>query len=408
MAKINPSYLNLSKNYLFSEITARVKVHLSKNPSKRLIRLGIGDVTKPFIPAIITALQKAVAEQGTKEGFRGYGPELGYDFLREAIAKTEYDGMGIQADEIFVSDGAKCDIGNLQEIFSLDTKMCISEPSYPVYIDSNVMSYRGGPANTKGCHPELIYLPSLPENNFLPVLPSVVPDVIYLCYPNNPTGTVMTKDQLAVWVNYAKANDCVIIFDAAYESFIREPGIPHSIYEVPGAIDVAIECRSYSKTAGFTGLRCGSTVVPRSVMGTAPNGERVPFRDLWARRQTTKYNGCPYIVQRGAEAVHTPEGKAQTRVVIDEYMANANKLRQAFEDLGLFVVGGKNAPYVWVKLPDGTRSWDFFDRLLAEACIVGTPGVGFGPTGEGCFRFTGFGTVEDTEEAIERLKSFKF
>lgn len=406
MALVNPYYGNLTGSYLFSEISRRVGAFAKENPDKKLIRLGIGDVTSPLVPSVIAALHKAVDEQATAEGFRGYGPEQGYDFLREAIAEDCFKGLGITADEVFVSDGAKCDIGNFQELFDISCKVAITDPVYPVYADSNVMAGRTG-AQREGRFAGMVYLPCRAGNDFVPELPKERPDLIYLCYPNNPTGTVLTKEQLQVWVDYAKANDSVILFDAAYEAYISTPGVPHSIYELPGAADVAVEFRSYSKLAGFTGLRCGYAVLPKNVTGKTVDGGRVPLRDLWLRRQTTKYNGCPYIVQRAAEAVHSPKGKAEAQALINGYMKNARMIRTAFEGLGLKVYGGADAPYVWVKLPDGMDSWDFFDALLKGANIVGTPGAGFGPSGEGCFRLTGFGNPEMTKEAVERLSGFK-
>lgn len=404
MANINEYYLDLPGGYLFAEISRRVAEHVAAKPKQRLIRLGIGDVTRPFPPSIIAALQAAVAEQATPENFKGYGPEQGYAFLRDTIVSTEYSGLGISADEIFVSDGAKCDLGNFPEIFSPDCKVAITDPVYPAYADVNVMAGRGGRLGHDGRFSRLIYLPCTAENNFIPALPTEWPDIIYLCYPNNPTGTVLSKEQLKVWVDYARKVDAVIFFDAAYESYIREPGIPHSIYEIEGARDVAIEFRSYSKTAGFTGLRCGFVVVPKTVTGRAPDGARISLHALWGRRQSTKYNACPYIVQRAAEAAHSPQGKAETKAIIDGYLANARLIKEAFEGLGLSVAGGVNGPYVWVKLPEGMDSWEFFATLLREADIVGTPGAGFGPSGKQYFRLTGFGDAVDTREAIERLK----
>ncbi|MCC8194777.1 MAG: LL-diaminopimelate aminotransferase [Deltaproteobacteria bacterium] len=405
MADINANYLNLRSSYLFSEIAARVAAHAAKNPDQKIIRLGIGDVTQPLVPSVIKALQDAVNEQSTAAGFKGYGPEQGYDFLREAIVKDSYPGLGIGADEIFVSDGAKCDVGNFQELFATGCKVAITDPVYPVYADANVMAGRGGAPDGSGRFAGMIYLPCTAENGFVPELPKEKPDLIYLCYPNNPTGTVLTRDQLKVWVDYARKNDAIIFYDSAYECFIREPGIPHSIYEVDGAREVAVEFRSYSKTAGFTGLRCGYAVVPKTVTGKAPDGSRVALNTLWNRRQTTKYNGCPYIVQRAAEAVHSAQGKKEVTAVVEGYLANSKLIKNAFEKMGLTVVGGTNAPYVWVKVP--MNSWDFFTLLLEKAGVVGTPGAGFGPSGQEYFRLTGFGSPENTREAIERLRSLK-
>ena len=405
MATINTNYLNLRSSYLFSEIASRVAAHAAKNPDQKIIRLGIGDVTQPLVPSVVKALQAAVAEQATATGFKGYGPEQGYDFLREAIVRDCYTGLNIAADEIFVSDGAKCDVGNFQELFATDCKVAITDPVYPVYADANVMAGRGGAPDDSGRFAGMIYLPCTAENDFVPDLPAEKPDLIYLCYPNNPTGTVLTKDQLKVWVDYARKNDAVIFYDSAYECFIREPGIPHSIYEVEGAHEVAIEFRSYSKTAGFTGLRCGYVVVPKAVTCKNPGGSRVALNGLWNRRQTTKYNGCPYIVQRAAEAVHTPQGKKEVLAVVEGYLANAKVIKSAFETIGLPVVGGANAPYVWVKLP--TDSWEFFSLLLEKIGVVGTPGAGFGPSGQKYFRLTGFGSLENTKEAVERIQTLK-
>lgn len=406
MALVNPNYANLAGSYLFSEIARRVSAFAAANPDKKLIRLGIGDVTSPLVPSVVAALHRAVEEQASATGFRGYGPEQGYDFLREAIVADCFAGLGVTADEIFVSDGAKCDVGNFQELFDVSCKVAITDPVYPVYADSNVMAGRAG-AQRDGRFAGMIYLPCNAENDFVPALPEERPDLIYLCYPNNPTGTVLTAAQLQVWVDYARENDCVILYDAAYEAFISTPEVPHSIYEVPGAREVAVEFRSYSKLAGFTGLRCGYVVLPKSVTGKTADGGRVSLRDLWLRRQTTKYNGCPYIVQRAAEAVHSPAGKAETGAVIARYLENSRRIRQAFEGLGLKVYGGTDAPYVWVKLPENMGSWEFFDALLQGANIVGTPGAGFGPSGEGYFRLTGFGNPETTAEAAERLAGFR-
>lgn len=406
MATINTHYMNLPGSYLFSEIARRVAAYTQGHPDARIIRLGIGDVTSPLAPSVIAALHEAVEEQAQVSGFHGYGPEQGYAFLRETIAESCYKGLGITADDIFISDGAKCDIGNFPEILGASCRVAITDPVYPVYADSNVMAGRGGPMGADGRFAGLIYLPCTAANGFIPELPKERPDVIYLCYPNNPTGTVLTKEQLQVWVDYARVHRSIIFFDAAYEAFISSPGIPHSIYEIDGAEEVAVEFRSYSKTAGFTGLRCGFTVVPKALYGTTEGagGKQVALRDLWQRRQSTKYNGCPYIVQRAAAAVHTPQGQRETRAQIAGYMENVACIRQGFEGLGLSVVGGKDAPYVWVRLPEGMDSWRFFDMLLDKAGIVGTPGVGFGPSGEGYFRLTGFGQAAHTQEAMERLR----
>ena len=402
MATLTPYYQNLVGSYLFAEIARRVQAHAAQKTDSPIIRLGIGDVTTPLVPAVVSALHKAVDEQATAEGFRGYGPEQGYAFLREAIVRDCYSHLDIEADEVFVSDGAKCDIGNFQELFDQSCRVAITDPVYPVYVDSNVMAGRTGRC-TEGAFEGLLYLPCTAENGFVPSLPQERPDIIYLCFPNNPTGTVLRREQLQNWVDYARENECVILFDAAYDAYIRTPGIPHSIYELPGAKEVAVEFRSYSKGAGFTGLRCGYVVVPKTVKGRLADGSGQSLHSLWLRRQTTKYNGCPYIIQRAAEAVHTPEGKAQCRAIIDKYMVNAECIRNAFSKMGLSVYGGVDAPYVWVKLPEGMDSWKFFDLLLRQANIVGTPGAGFGPSGEGYFRLTGFGRAEDTQEAAMRL-----
>ena len=406
MTTINPYYAHLAGSYLFAEIARRVQEYSRENPGNKLIRLGIGDATQPLSPAVIQALSNAVAEQATPEGFRGYGPEQGYAFLRETIAASCYEGLSITADDIFVSDGAKSDIGNFQELFDGNCRVAITDPVYPVYVDSNVMAGRAQGLQEDGRFKGLIYLPCTAGNNFIPELPTERPDIIYLCYPNNPTGTVLTRSQLARWVAYAREQEAVILFDAAYESYISSPDIPHSIYEIEGARDVAVEFRSYSKTAGFTGLRCGYVVVPSTVQGKDASGRAVSLRDLWLRRQTTKFNGCPYIIQRAAQAVHSPEGQAQAKAIIDLYMANATRIRGAFEHIGLKVAGGIDAPYVWVALPEGMDSWAFFTALLTRVQIVGTPGSGFGPSGQGYFRLTGFGNPEETLEAVERLKGF--
>jgi len=406
MASININYLNLPGDYLFLEISRRLQAYAAKNPKRNIIRLGIGDVTQPLVPAVMSALSAAVLEQGNNETFRGYGPEQGYAFLREAIASACYAGLGISAGDVFISDGSKCDIGNFQEILSPKSRVAITDPVYPVYADSNVMAGRAGRMAANGRFKGLIYLPCTVDNDFVPQLPEERPDIIYLCYPNNPTGTVLSREQLSQWVNYAREHEAIILFDAAYESFIRTPGIPHSIYEIDGADEVAVEFRSYSKSAGFTGLRCGFVVVPPKVRARGLRGKIVSLRELWSRRQSTKYNGCPYIVQRAAQAVHGVEGQRQTSAVIASYLHNAGCIRRAFESLGLPAVGGIDAPYVWVRLPEGTNSWQFFDALLERVHIVGTPGVGFGPCGEGYFRLTGFGNAQETQEAVERLELF--
>ena len=406
MALANHFYQNLAGSYLFSEIAKRVNKYSAENPDKKIIRLGIGDVTKPLPPSVIAALHKAVDEQATAEGFRGYGPEQGYDFLRETIVNDCFAQFGFEKDEIFVSDGAKSDIGNFQELFDISCKVAITDPVYPVYADSNVMAGRAE-AQKDGRFQGIIYLSCTSENNFVPELPKERPDIIYLCYPNNPTGTVLTKEQLKIWVDYARANESIILFDSAYEAFIRTPGVPHSIYEIEGAKECAVEFRSYSKIAGFTGLRCGYVVIPRNLSLKTKNGGSAALRDLWLRRQTTKYNGTPYVVQRAAQAVHGEQGKKEVKELIDAYLLNAKHIREGFANLGLTVDGGVDAPYVWLKLPIND-SWKFFDELLNQVNIVGTPGQGFGLCGEGYFRLTAFGSYENTLEAVERLKKFKF
>jgi len=406
MARINASYQKLKAGYLFPEIGRRVSKFVSENPSAKVIRLGIGDVTEPLPPAIIAAWQQGVAEMGTRSTFRGYGPEQGYDFLREAIAKQDFAARGVRvdADEIFVSDGSKCDTGNILEIFGDDNKVAIVDPVYPVYVDTNVMAGRTGPSNDQGRYEGLVYIPATAENGFVPELPRERVDLIYLCYPNNPTGMVATREQLTRWVEYARANDSIILFDAAYEAFITDPTIPHSIYEIEGARDVAIEFRSFSKTAGFTGVRCAFTVVPKSLTAAGPSGDRVPLHGLWNRRHTTKFNGVSYPVQRAAEAIYSAEGRQQVQTLIHFYLTNARLIREGLEAAGVKVYGGVNAPYVWVKTPGTQTSWEFFDRLLHTAHLVGTPGSGFGASGEGYFRLSAFNSRENVEEAVRRFQ----
>lgn len=402
MFTINENYLKLQGNYLFSTIAGKVNEYKANNQNADIIRLGIGDVTQPIVPAIIEALHKAVDEMGTEEGFHGYGPEQGYAFLRETIAREDYRARGceIKADEIFISDGAKCDVGNIQEIFGIDNRVAICDPVYPVYVDTNVMAGRTGAYNsvTNGFD-GLIYMPCTPMNGFVPELPSVTPDIIYLCFPNNPTGMTITKERLQQWVDYANKNGSVILYDAAYEAYISEEGIPHSIYECEGARTCAIEMHSFSKNAGFTGLRLGYTVIPKELQC---NG--ISLHSLWNRRHGTKYNGAPYIVQRAGEAVYSEAGKKQLSEQISYYMKNAKAIRQGLSSYGYTVYGGDNAPYIWWKVPNGKKSWQFFDELLEKIQIVGTPGVGFGVNGEGFFRLTAFGTYENTLEALERIK----
>lgn len=409
MAHINNRFLDLPGSYLFSEIAQRVSRYMSQHKGERIIRLGIGDVTQPLTPAVIAALHKAVDEMGHAETFRGYGPEQGYEFLRETVVENDYRRRGIEmaADEIFISDGAKSDTGNFGDILSLGNRVAVTDPVYPVYVDSNAMAGRAGSYLAEGRWSRMIYLPCTAENDFVPALPVERPDMIYLCYPNNPTGTVLTRAQLKAWVDYALSNDALILFDSAYEAFIRNDDIPHSIYEIEGARQVAIEFRSFSKTAGFTGLRCGYTVVPHEVCARDEKGAKVPLGALWNRRQCTKFNGVPYIVQRAAQAVFSPDGMRETRSLTDYYMRNAALIRTNLQAAGLQVYGGENAPYIWVKAPAGMTSWNFFDRLLSECNIVGTPGSGFGPSGEGYLRLTAFGSHEDTLEAVERIGNWK-
>ena len=407
MALVNEHFLKLPNNYLFSDIAKKVNAFKVSHPQKDLIRLGIGDVTQPLPQASIEAMHKAVDELASKETFRGYGPEQGYDFLIDAILKNDYASRGVhlESGEIFVSDGAKSDTGNIGDILRHDNSIGVTDPIYPVYIDSNVMSGRTGTLEN-GKWSDVVYIPCTEANNFVPDLPSRRVDIIYLCYPNNPTGTTLTKEELKKWVNYALANDCLIMYDSAYEAYIQDPNIPHSIYEIKGAKKVAIEFRSFSKTAGFTGVRCGYTIVPKELNAFTLAGERVPLNRMWNRRQCTKFNGTSYITQRGAEAVYSPEGKEQVRKTIDYYMANARIMRESLQSCGLRVYGGENAPYIWLKTPDGLSSWKFFDKLLYEVNIVGTPGVGFGPGGEGFLRLTAFGDRDDTLEAMSRLKKW--
>ena len=409
MSYINENFLNLQDSYLFSTIAKKVDEYTKKNPEKEIIRLGIGDVTKPIVPACLETMHKAVDEIGTSEGFKGYGPEQGYEFLRKAIVENDYKarGVDIEPDEVFVSDGAKCDCGNIVDIFAKDNKVAITDPVYPVYLDTNVMSGRSGKYNEeKGTYENIVYLPVTAENDFKPELPKEKVDMIYLCFPNNPTGTVLTKEDLKQWVDYAKENNSVILYDAAYEAFIEEDDIPHSIYEVEGAKDVAIEFKSYSKTAGFTGVRCAYVVVPKNVKGYTKNGDTVELNKLWNRRTCTKFNGVSYVVQRAAEATYTEEGKRQIQENINYYKGNAKIIKVGLEEQGFKVYGAVNSPYIWLKVPDGMTSWDFFDKLLDEVNIVGTPGSGFGPHGEGYFRLTAFGSKENTIKAIDRIKNW--
>ena len=401
MFTINENYLKLPGSYLFSNIAKKINAYQSENPEAEILRLGIGDVTQPLAPAIIEALHKAVDEMANAETFHGYAPDLGYEFLRSAIAKNDYKdrGCAIAADEIFVSDGAKCDSGNIQEIFGLDNKIAVCDPVYPVYVDTNVMAGRSGEYNPNTQNFDgMIYMPCLEENDFVPEFPKENPDIIYLCFPNNPTGATITKAQLQEWVDYAKRIGAVIIYDAAYEAYITEEEIPHSIYECEGARECAIELHSFSKNAGFTGVRLGYTVVPKDLKC----GD-VQLHSLWARRHGTKYNGAPYIVQRAGEAVYSDAGKAQLKEQVAYYMQNAKVIYEGLKNAGYSVSGGVNAPYIWLKTPDKMTSWEFFDKLLHEANVVGTPGSGFGAHGEGYFRLSAFGSYENTIKAVERI-----
>jgi len=405
MVHINDNYLKLKAGYLFPEIGRRVTAFSQANPDAKIIRLGIGDVTEPLPSAITKAMHDAVDDMARRESFKGYGPEQGYAFLREPVAQHDFQsrGVDISADEIFISDGSKCDTGNILDILGDGNRIAISDPVYPVYVDTNVMAGHTGPADESGRYGGLVYLPGNEANNFVPELPSVPVDIIYLCYPNNPTGTVATRATLKKWVDYAKANNSLILFDAAYEAFISDPSIPHSIFEIEGAKDVAIEFRSFSKSIGFTGVRCALTVVPKQLLGTTPTGEKVSIHQLWNRRQSTKFNGASYIVQKGAAAAYTDEGKAEMRGLIDFYMTNAKLLREGLEKAGIRVFGGVNAPYVWIKTPNNLGSWEFFDLLLSKAHVVGTPGSGFGAAGEGYFRLSAFNSRQNVEEALGRI-----
>lgn len=403
MFKINDNYLKLPGSYLFSTIGRKVNDYAAANPDKRIIRLGIGDVTQPLAPAIIDAMHSAVDEMGDAATFRGYAPDLGYEFLRSAIADNDYKARGCQisADEIFISDGAKCDSGNIQEIFSMDNRIAVCDPVYPVYVDTNVMAGRAGTYDSEsGTWSDVIYMPCTEDNGFVPQLPSQTPDIIYLCFPNNPTGSAITRDQLQEWVDYANRVGAVIIYDAAYEAYISEEDVPHTIYECQGARTCAIELRSFSKKAGFTGVRLGFTVIPKELKA----GD-VTLHSLWARRHGTKYNGAPYIVQRAGEAVYSEVGRAQLDQQIAYYMKNAAYIYNGLRDAGYTVSGGVNAPYIWLKAPRGMSSWEFFDYLLENANVVGTPGSGFGPSGETYFRLTAFGSYENTVEAVDRIKA---
>lgn len=408
MITINKNYLKLQDSYLFSTIANKVANYQKENPDKKIIKLGIGDVTLPIVPAVGDAIHKATDEMMKKETFKGYGPEQGYEFLRQKIVECDYKkrGIDITPDEIFVSDGAKCDTGNFQEIFAVNNVIAITDPVYPVYLDTNVMSGRTGEYDEKTSkYKDVVYMPVIAQNNFIPEIPKEKVDIIYLCLPNNPTGTVLTKEQLSKWVQYAKNNNAVILFDSAYEAFISEENVPHSIYEIEGAKEVAIEFRSFSKTAGFTGIRCAYTVVPKElkVCINEESKETQGLNKLWNRRQCTKFNGVPYITQRAAEAVYSEEGQKQIKENIKYYMENAKIILEGLKQAGYEVYGGKNAPYIWLKVPKNMTSWEFFDYLLSKANVVGTPGSGFGPSGEGYFRLTAFASRESTIEAIKRI-----
>jgi LL-diaminopimelate aminotransferase len=407
MVKVNDNYLKLKAGYLFPEIARRVKAFSDAHPEAPIIRLGIGDVTEPLPEACRVAMKAAVDEMGTREGFHGYGPEQGYLWLREAIAAHDFRARGcaVSAEEIFISDGSKCDSANILDILGPDNQIAVTDPVYPVYVDSNVMAGRTGEADAGGRYGGLTYLPITAANGFTAPIPRERVDLIYLCFPNNPTGAVASRQQLLAWVDYARAHDALILFDAAYEAFIQDPELPHSIYEIEGARECAIEFRSFSKNAGFTGTRCALTVVPRGLMGTAADGARVELWGLWNRRQCTKFNGVSYIVQRGAEAVYSPEGQAQVKELVAFYMENAAILRRELAAAGLAVYGGEQAPYVWVKTPEGVDAWGFFDRLLERAHVVGTPGSGFGAAGEGYFRLSAFNSRANVEEAMRRVRS---
>ncbi len=405
MALINDNYLKLKAGYLFPEISRRVQNFSQANPDANLIRLGIGDVTKPLVPAVVKAFKEGIYDLTKPKSFHGYGPEQGYAWLSNIIIEKAYKPLGVdlKTSEVFISDGSKCDSANILDIFDLNNKVAICDPVYPVYLDTNVMVGRTGEVNDQGYYEGITYLPCTAENNFNPPLPQERVDLIYLCYPNNPTGTVATKEQLQTWVDYALANESIILFDAAYEAFITEPNIPHSIYEIPGAKRCAIEFRSFSKTAGFTGVRCGLTVIPEELLATSQNGEKLVLNKLWNRRQCTKFNGVSYPVQRAAAAVYSDEGWAQIQEVIRYYLNNARLIREGLTSAGITCFGGINSPYIWLKTPPGTTSWDVFDKLLNDCHVVGTPGSGFGPSGEGYFRLSAFGDLENVQEAILRI-----
>jgi LL-diaminopimelate aminotransferase len=407
MARINEHYLNLQAGYLFAEIKRRAEAFRGAHPDARIISLGIGDVTQPLPPAVVQALEAAAREQGRAETLKGYGPYVGYEWLRADIAARDFGDRGVTVgvDEVFVSDGGKSDAANIQEIFATDCVVALMDPVYPVYADSNVMAGRAGRADASGRYAGFVYLPCTADNDFQPALPDRHVDLIVLCYPNNPTGAAMTRPALKRWVDYAREHEAVIFYDAAYEAYIRDPEVPHSIYEIEGAREVAIESRSFSKSAGFTGLRLAYTIVPKALQGRTADGRRLSLNELWLRRTSTKSNGPPYVVQRAAAAAYTPEGQKQVRALTDFYMENARLIREGLTATGLTVYGGRSAPYIWARTPAGLSSWDFFDKLLAEAHVVGAPGSGFGPSGEGYFRLTAFGSREQTAEAVERIRT---
>ena len=404
MIKINENFKKIQDSYLFSTIAKKVAKYQEENPDKKVIKLGIGDVTRPLPKVCIDAMKKAAEEMGDADTFRGYGPEQGYDFLRKAIVENDYKGLGIEIDEIFISDGAKCDTGNIVDLFSKDNKVAISDPVYPVYLDTNVLAGRSGDFKD-GRYENIVYMPVTAENNFIPELPKEKVDMIYLCFPNNPTGTTLSKEELKKWIDYAKENKSIILFDAAYEGFIEDENVPHSIYEIEGAKDVAIEFRSFSKTAGFTGTRCAFAVVPKTVKAYDSEQNEYLLNSMWNRRQTTKFNGVSYIIQRGAEAVYTEEGQKEIKENIKYYKENARIILEGLKKINIKAFGGVNSPYIWLKVPEGKTSWEFFDELLEKANVVGTPGAGFGPSGEGYFRLTAFGTHENTIEAMKRIEN---
>lgn len=407
MITINENFLKLQDSYLFVTVAEKVKSYQQKNPDKEIIKLGIGDVTRPIPGAVADAMKNAVDEMIKQETFKGYGPEVGYDFLKEKIIENDYKkrGISLEKEEVFISDGIATDIGNVVEIFAKYNTVAITDPVYPAYLDTNVMFGRSG-AYEEGKYEGITYIEVNSENNFIPQLPKEPVDMIYLCFPNNPTGTVISKDELKKWVDYAKKNKSIILFDGAYEAYIKDKNVPHSIYEIDGAKKVAIEFKSYSKSAGFTGIRCGYTIVPKELMGYTKDGKQVSLNKLWNRRQSTKSNGVSYITQRGAEAVYTEEAQKEIKENIEYYLNNTKTIKLGLEDAGFKTFGGDNAPYVWLKVPEGMKSWEFFDELLEKVQVVGTPGVGFGPSGEGYFRLTGFGTKENTEKAVKRIQKF--